>query len=249
MRQIFWSGGIGDIFALEATMTDEYRKSITRMYWATRSRPHMVPLFTRLPSFPNLQDHVSLGDFLEEGYVFKDIEGAYEKTMYQHLVVGPIEDWSIYKRFNPAQPFNYSSFVRYKLASISKFDLPENYIFVCPYSTMTSKSAQQWRRFFDKDWDWLIGHLAKTKRHGVVVNIGEDPVPKSEWLIDLSNKTKLGEAIEIAKKASGYIGIGSAFSVLAAQTLPAKEIMISGVECNCGLTGMFIMHRRLVLTF
>jgi hypothetical protein len=229
MTQVFWGGGLGDIFALEATMTDEYRKSIIRMYWATRARPYIAPLFTRLPSYPNLQDHVSLGD-CNDGVVFKDIEGAYEHSMYQHLLIGSVEDWSICKKFNPAQPFNYSSFVKYKLANITQFNLPDDYIFLCPYSTMAANSTQRWRRFFDKDWDWLIGHLSDIRTYGVVVNLGDDPVPASEWLIDLSNKTSLAEAIEVIKKASGYIGIGSAFSVLAAQTMSGDRIRIAGAD-------------------
>ena len=95
---------------------------------------------------------------------------------------------------------------------------------------MAAKSTQLWRRFSNRDWDWLLEHLEAIATPGVVVNIGDDPVPRSKWIIDLSNETRLADAIEIIKRAKGYIGIGSAFSVLAAQIFQSSDILISGVE-------------------
>lgn len=226
-RQIFWSGGLGDIIALEATFSDDYRKSIVRMYWATRSRPQMVPLFTKLPSFPNLVDHISLWDTFPDGLCFKDLEHAYTATLHQHLLVGHVEDWSVGIRFRRPQPFTYSSFIKYKLANIVSFKLPTDYIVVCPYSAVNKKKIQEWRRFSEKDWEWLIAHLSKKKVYGVVLNTGDDFVPEHRWLINLSNKTNLGEAVEIVKNASGYIGIDMAFSVLAAQKMSIENIIVA----------------------
>lgn len=231
MRQIFWTGGIGDIIALESTFTDEYRRSIVRMYWASRTMRQMSPLFTRMPSFPNLKDHVSLWDAWEtpegEPLIYRDFEHAFESTLKPHLVVGPIEDWSIIKRFPEPQPFNYSSFVKYRLAGVDKFKLPNEYAVVCPYSAVNKKATREWRRFHDNDWKWLLNHLNQTNMKGVVLNTGDDPVPQDERLIDLSNRTTLGEAIEVTKKASSYIGIDTGFSVVAAQVMPADRITIS----------------------
>jgi hypothetical protein len=228
--QIFWSAGLGDCFCLEATMTDEYRKSIGKMYWATRSRTQLAPLFSRLPSFPYLKEHVSLWDDFQDGFCFKNIEEAYEKSLHRHLVTGPVEDWSVIKRFHQPQPFVGSSFVKYKLASINHFNLPEEYAVVCPYSNVNKKSIQEWKRFFPKDWEWLIQHLAKLKLPGVVLNVGDDMVPENKWIINLSNKTKLGEAIEITKKASHFFGIDTGLSVISAQILPADRIVVSTVN-------------------
>jgi hypothetical protein len=225
-RQIFWSGGLGDIFALEATFTDDYRKSIGRMYWATRSRSQMAPLFTRFPNYPYLKEHLSLWESFDNGLCFKTLEDAFATTLHQHLVVGPVEDWSVFKHFYYPQPFTYNSFIKYNHANISSFNLPEEYIVICPYSNVNKPSIQEWKRFLEKDWEWLFKHLSKKKVYGVVLNAGDDFVPENKWLIDLSNKTKLTAAIEIVKSASGYIGIDMAFSVLAAQLMPAEKMIV-----------------------
>jgi hypothetical protein len=223
MDGIFWTSGIGDIIALEATMTDEYRNGITRMYWASRSSPQMLPLFAKLPSFPYLADQISLSDALPLSGV--NIEHAYDEC--KHLMLGDVEDWSPCRKFCDPQTFNYSSFVRYNLANIERFKLPADYIVVCPYSSIVEKEVQEWRRFTNKDWVWLLNHLEDVKAYGIVLNVGNDFVPENRWLINLSNETNLGEAIEITKQASGYIGIGMAFSVLAAQMLPSDKIIVS----------------------
>lgn len=227
-RQIFWSGGIGDILTLEATFTDDFRKSISRMYWATRTRPYLVPLFTRLPSFPNLQDHVSFWDtYNATNLTFASLEHVMRETLHPHLLVGAVEDWSIVKRFTNPQPFTYGSFVKYKLANIDQFKLPESYVVICPYSSTSSEDVQGWRRFTDKDWKWLFKHLHKLNMCGVVLNSGDDVVPENKCLINLSNKTKLAEAIEITKSAYSYVGIDAGLSVIAAQVLPADRIIVS----------------------
>jgi hypothetical protein len=227
-KQIFWSGGIGDILCLEATFTDAQRKSITRMYWATRTKPHLAPLFTKFPSFPYLKDHVSLWDTYNLDKIsFPSFAHAFAETLYPHLVEGTIDDWSIVKRFNKPQPFTYGSFVKYNLTNIDSFNLPSKYVAICPYSDTSEVGVQQWRRFSDRDWKWLFRHLRKSNMYGVILNSGVDVAPQNKWLIDLSNKTNLPEAIEIVKHASAYIGIDSGLSVVAAQVLPVDRIIIS----------------------
>jgi hypothetical protein len=226
--QVFWSGGAGDLIACESAFTDEYRKSVTRMYWATRVKPQMSPLFTRLPSFPNLVDHVSLwSTFDKEIFSFKDFNHAYNQSLHQHLVTGAVDDWSIIKRFNNPMDFTYSSFVKYKLASIEKFKLPEQYVVVCPYSSVTEPSVQVWRRFFDKDWDWLFEHLKTLNMPGVVLNVGNDIIPDNDCLINLANKTTMAEAMEIVKKAYSMVTIDSGLSILGCRVFPADRIIIS----------------------
>jgi hypothetical protein len=226
-RQVFWTGGIGDILTLEATWTDEYRKSIVRMYWASRSYPQMAAIFTRCPSYPNLIDHISLWDHYPDGMCFIDFESAYETSLHRHLVTGPIEDWSISKRFHDLSPYKGSGLLKHKLSSVKKFNLPEEYVLVCPYSSVNKKSVQEWRRFKDSDWEWLLNYLAEKQRVGVVVNTGDDFIPSSSRLINLSNQTTLGEALEIAKNASFYVGIDMAFSIVAAHMLPPDRIIIA----------------------
>jgi len=227
--QVFWSGGIGDIITLEATFNDEYRSSITKMYWATRTMREMAPIFSKLPSFPNLIDHISLWNDFDrpDGTAFRDLEQVLSLTGCS--ISEPVDDWSLIKRFIRPQPFTYSSFIKYKVAEAHS-GLPRNYIVICPYSTTAPREAQKWRRFSDDDWDWLLSHLNRKKQYGVVLNVGDDPVPQSKWLINLSNKTGLAEAIEITKNSTGYIGIGTSFSVIAAQIFPSRNIKVCAVD-------------------
>ena len=61
---------------------------------------------------------------------------------------------------------------------------------------------------------------------GVILNLGDDPVPKDDRLIDLSNKTRLGESIEITKRSCAYVGIDTSLSVMAAYVLPRESIIV-----------------------
>lgn len=225
-RQIFWSGGIGDIFALEATFTDEQRLNTTCMFWASRAYSSLAPLFSRLPSYKNLTGHVSLWDDFPVGFCFSSLEHAVEMTPYKNKLKGTIEDWSIIKKFNKSITFNYSSFIKYRVANVVKFKLPSEFVIVCPYSTENSKEIQSWRRFHDRDWQWLLNYLHAHNLCGVVLNVGVDFVPEDNKIINLSNETTLGEAVEITKRACGYIGIDTSLSVLAAQLFHEDKIQI-----------------------
>ena len=226
-RQIFWSGGIGDIFALESTFTEEERFSILRMYWGTRAKSQMAPLFTRLPSYKNLIDHISLWDEFPPGFCFRDLGEAAEKTPYKDKLVGTIEDWSILKRFCKNRCYESSSFIKYRVGNIVRFHLPRNYVTVCPYSNVNVQHIQSWRRFHAQDWEWLLDHLKTIDSYGVVVNTGDDFVPQDDRIIDLSNKTNLAEAIEVVKGSHGYYGIDSCFCVLASFLFDPDQMVVS----------------------
>lgn len=225
MTQILWTGGVGDILTLEATFTDEYRARISRMYWATRAFKAMAPLFKKLPNYPNLLEHVSLYDGeYDDGFGFRDMGHALEFT--GKTLEGDIDDWSVRHRFATPQPYNYSSFVKYKQATIRR-KLPERYAAVCPYSPVAAEKVKKFRRFEPEDWNWTLDFLEVNQIKGVVLNVGDDPIPKDERLINLSNKTTLGEAFEITKGCFCYLGIDTSLSIMAGYVLPKERMFVS----------------------
>jgi hypothetical protein len=66
--------------------------------------------------------------------------------------------------------------------------LPENYIVLCPFST--DKRSKE-RDFNAEDWNQTLKFLEQKDIKGVVINSGNDIVPKNSYLIDLSNLTKI----------------------------------------------------------
>jgi hypothetical protein len=69
--------------------------------------------------------------------------------------------------------------------------------------------------------------------YGVVINRGNEFIPENPYLVNLNNKTNIKEAVEVVKHAQGYIGIDSAFSVIAAKIFPPENISIKSLNEHC----------------
>jgi len=108
--------------------------------------------------------------------------------------------------------------------------LPENYILISPYST--DKRLKE-RDFNEEDWNKTLKFLEQKNLQGVIINSGNDIVPKSSYLVDLSNLTKIEEAVEIIKAAKGYLGIDSWLSVLAAKLFNNFSLQVKSVNSHC----------------
>jgi ADP-heptose:LPS heptosyltransferase len=101
---------------------------------------------------------------------------------------------------------------------------------LCPFST--DKRSKE-RDFNAEDWNQTLKFLEQKDIKGVVINSGNDIVPKNSYLIDLSNLTKIEEAVEIVKAAKGYLGIDSWLSVLAAKVFNSLSLQIKSVNSHC----------------
>lgn len=235
---IFISGGIGDVLAVESFLTDEERAKISSVYYATIKQPSVEALLCSLPNWPNLKDHVTVWNDFSNFWCFYSLEDCLDKLKIFKkevpLSLKRARDLSILKIFEDIKAkklsYNGSSFVNNHLADISHFSLDQDYIVVAPFS---SDKRIRNRDFDHLDWKKCLLCLKEYKMKGVVINSGPDSVPEDDHLINLSNKTSLMEAVEILKKAKGYLGIDSWLSVLAPKLFDYPFLQIKSRNEHC----------------
>lgn len=215
---ILVTAGFGDLLTIESYLTEGHKEALETIYYASPRNEQLAQLWATLPNYPNLKTH----------YVFDGVtKGLHTKAEVQDYLElkqiripngwDGVEDWSIlpiFQRVNSGNlKYQGSSFLKYELTS--RWDLPPNYIVICP-DTETDKALPR-RSFYPVEWERVLAFLKLTNLTGVVVNTGKHPVPIDPNIIDLSNKTTMIQAIEILKRAKGYFGIDSWLSVLAAK--------------------------------
>jgi hypothetical protein len=226
---VLLTGGIGDVVALESHMDDNYLRRVNKVYFATRVYPEIVPLYSALPEFFGTQ----LTGFPDarptDGFAF------YNKKQVT-AAIGDMRpdgwrevlDWSIAARYPYIEwgrhVFSGSRLLKNRLCVVRK-NLPDRYVLIQPSST--NKAAN--RDFDAGDWERLLLLLTSHEIHGVIVNslpaLMEDK-PEHPLLVDLSGQTTLPESVEILKGASGFVGIDSWLSVLAAQKFPIGQLQV-----------------------
>ncbi len=235
---IFISGGIGDVLAIESFMSDQQRKNITTIFYGTKKQPFIELIFSSLPNFENLKNHVVVwDDFSNFPCFFRKYE-CISKLMFrsqpqpEQLISS--EDFGITSIFakikSGIMQFCGSSVFKYELAKINHFNLPISYFVVCPFST--DKTIKT-RDFDFNDWSCCMSYLNSKKIQGIVLNHGDDIVPNDPQLINLTNQTTLIESFEILKQANGYIGVDSCLSVLAAQLFEYPNLLMKSNSEHC----------------
>jgi hypothetical protein len=235
---IVLTGGVGDVLALESFFNDSEREKLETVYYATRKSALIIEIFRRFYNFPNLKNHyVSFDDFSKFWCFYtKDELIVHLKTKRMNLPPGIIqsEDWSIMPKFarihSGYMKYTGSSVLKNNLCNVHDFGLPEKYFVICPYSSDKRVSS---RDFDDNDWKNTKTMLYRKNLRGVVLNLGPDIVPSDDCLIDLSNQTSIIEALEILKKASGYIGVNSVLSVIAAKLFVYPDLIIKSTDDHC----------------
>jgi len=240
--KLFLGGGLGDIFSLESfILPHEANASIV---YHCGYRPQSMKIATKI-ALPNIKHYHSFWDCLGS----KDETWRYQRVLLARAkIIDPTIKktlvGTIFKQIkNRKRKFKKSIFLETKLTSLP--DLPERFVFIQPY---TINATERWkpRTFYKNEWEDTIKHLQKVKIHGVVIGLGCPNVPKNNWIINLSDKTSLLEAIEILKASQGYIGIDSCFSVLAAQLFSPLQLSIKGTSpwCYSNLPIYFAPHRK-----
>ncbi len=133
------------------------------------------------------------------------------------------EDYGILTVFPKLKPedYNGSSFLKNTLCNLD-VSLPELFFVICPYGTGKHEN----RNFNPQDWSIVVDFLKKRNLTGIILNDRIQSVAIHDNLVDLSGKTSLLEAIEILKRAAGYIGVDSSLSVLAAKLFATENIVI-----------------------
>lgn len=243
-RKLFVTGGIGDFLAIESHLDCQVLAE-TSVVYHLGYRPNLSrQLISRLT--PNLKDYQFFWHCLNS----KEKTWAYQrKILATMLEIDPsIQDMVVHHFFssikNGMKGFKGSSFVVTHLADIAHLGLPDTYWLIQPHSI---NSSEQWhfRTFSEEEWQETLRWLRRTNSKGVVIGLQCPRVPVDDSIINLSDKTSIFEGIEIAKKAFGYIGVDSCFSVIAAQVIPAERIYIKSKSrwCYDNLSVYFAPHR------
>jgi hypothetical protein len=232
---VLFTGGIGDIFALESYFTDKQRNSLSTILYATNKQNHIQTLFEALVDYPNLKSHTVVWDDFQNFWCFlfkKEVIDRLGGNAMQELI--NCEDYGIVTKFQQIKlgklNYNNSSFLKASLTDVTSFNLPYSYVILAPYSTDKRNSG---RDFTQQDWARAIEWIANKDMIGVVINQGNDVVPDHSRIINLSNKTTILEAVEILKKAKAYIGIDTWLSVLAAKLFERPMLAIKSNNHHC----------------
>jgi hypothetical protein len=228
---ILLTGGLGDVFAVESYFLFEQKRTLKTVYYATRQYKAVREMFECIPRYKDVQ-HVVLWDDFRSLFAFYTKTEVYQKMRAANKPIpphwNPVVDHSIATIFplinSGKLTYSGSSLIDSKVADISSFNLPDNYVVVCPCSINDNGSGM--RNFDASDWDNLFQHLDRKNRVAVVLNQGGDVIPQNQRIIDLSNKTKIGQAVEIMKKGKGYFGIDSAFSVIASKLFDPPDLLV-----------------------
>lgn len=205
---ILFTGGIGDILALEPFLDDIRLSEIQSISYATKISPIIQETISTVFGL-DVNKYTDLWhDFnIKDRFYYKK-----ELESYINCSLDNTEDWSILTVFPQIErrekTYCYSRFLDMKLADIS---LDYDYCVVVPDSTNDSPD----RGFTPEEWEYVRMECSRRGWKAVVLRTNGEPVP--EWCVDLTGQTTLSESIELLKGAKGYLGIDSCLSVLAAK--------------------------------
>lgn len=201
-ESILLTGGLGDVFALESFFPVEMRQVLHTIYYASPVAKEVSRLFSCLPNYPRLQNHIDLGA-TKTYYRKSEVEKDFGKV--------PAKDFSIASIFSDLKEYTGSSLLTYTLAEVRK--PVEPYMLICP-----SSAWGQWsdRDFNEADWQTAITFLEQRQRLGLVVQHTNHKVPHHR-LLRLAEDMPIEKAVELCKGATGYMGIDTCWSVLAAK--------------------------------
>lgn len=229
-KKILVTGGVGDFFAIESMMSNDQKEALEAVYYATRSQKIIQSLLENHPSFPNLKTHEIVYDDWSSRFCFINILEV-RASISNPKILDNVDDWSISRIFSLFHSkylkYEICSFLSHTFAKVDRFNLPPTYITIAPYSINDKRNP---RDFNEQDWKSLTDALIKNNLIGVVLNIGEDPVPNHPNIINLSNQTSIQESIEILRGSIGFVGIDSCLSVIASKMFNENNIFIKSAN-------------------
>ena len=137
-KAILLTGGLGDIITIESFMSDQEKKELEVIFYATRAQYLIKDIIDGLPSFPNLKHHTILWDEYEHQFAFhskmellnhllKQASSEKDKQKIKELLAD-ITDFSISAIFNQVlksrRQYNGSTLLTTTMANIDAFGLP-----------------------------------------------------------------------------------------------------------------------------
>lgn len=228
--KILFNGGLGDFIVVESFLTDSEKNEVSEIALASRSLTPIKELIENYPIFPNLQKITVFFDNWEKVFSFVDIPHIenLNKELGLNIDLTFIKTFIDYNIINIFPQINSGSrqlqnsrlFVQ---KSIS-IQLPDLFGIINPYSPSDRQNGK--RDFTTTEWNNVISNIEKLGHKFYVINTSDDFVPNHLLLVDLSKKTSIIESLEIAKKASYYIGIDSWIPAILSKIMPPENLVI-----------------------
>ena len=242
MRALF-TGALGDFLGAESFMTEYEKDSVTEVLWATRNREEIRAAIDLQSVFPNMEKETILfDDFCDErptrpwqpGDRFMNIGDKSELNLKCGLNLSQAEldgisdhslDATLRGIFSGQRRYSGSrSATRMALPPVDKFNLPDNYVVIHPWS-----DAEICGREFDQqDWQRIFNFLDRFDILGVVVNKSLQHPPKHPRILDLTNQSSLRETFAIIQGADACILCTSSLACYATKIFPKNQIWLKG---------------------
>lgn len=225
-KNIVHTTGIGDFIAIDAYFTDIEKTKIENIYFIneTYKKNNIKNIvekskkYNHKIKFIELHNHyIDYWDTRRE-ILYKNKIKLNDSLVDFEFIWGNAE----YKTTNNLK--NY--FFKNQIANCKKFNLPEKYCGIVPYTN-------EERHFDKKDWEQVFKILKFLKLKGVVLGQLNKINFKNNNIINLNKSTSIYEAIEIIKNCSYYFGIDSFLSIVASSCLPNYKIQIKTKITNC----------------
>lgn len=240
--QALFTGALGDFLGAESFMTEEEKDAVTTILWATRNREEIQAAVDLKVIFPNLQEEKILFDDWgterptrpwQPGDKFMAIGMKHELNLKCGLnlsseALDAINDYSLdatLQRIFAGHRWQTSRFTsRSVWPSVSKFNLPERYAVIHPWSDAEING----REFNDADWVEIFKFLDTHNIKGVVINRSGKNPPEDSRLINLTNQTSIKETFGIVTGAEYCILCASSIACFATKIFPKDRIWLKG---------------------
>jgi hypothetical protein len=206
--QIRHDVGTGDFFNVESLWSVEKKASLEVIFHAFPDCPGSKALIFAMKSCPTYQhvEHRALA------YPTERPPGVYP-TLRDHAI-------------GHLLTFHGSAFLEDRLKVQEGFYPPVEFDVVVPSTPKNGPNCGRWIR--PEEWTAVIARLEERETYGLIINSpgGKSIVPKHPRLIDWTGRTTLPQAIEILKRAQGYIGVDSCLAILAAQLFKSADLWV-----------------------
>lgn len=242
--EVLITAGLGDFITIESYLSDKFLSKIKKIYLATPRSEIVKNILNFYPTLKNVEVEILPYDLRITPQI-KNKEHL--KLVYQasnaslNVNLDNIVDLSISVFFEPKilPNFKGSSLLKNNISLISH-KLPEKYIVICPSSTM--RDVRQDIEI--SEWQNILFYLIQTDQQAIILGLNDAqcPVPNNSRFINLLGKTTFAESVEILKLASGYIGVDSALSVLAAQIFDSSQLLIKSCNPILGFYKKYYYH-------
>jgi hypothetical protein len=200
--------GTGDFFNAESFWSPAQKASLEVVYHAWLAGAGSQALISAMRASPTYRhvEHLSL-DY---------------PTQVNPGVIKTLRDHSI----SHLKTFHGSAFLSDKL-DVDEGNYPPCYFdVIVPSTPKNGPACDRWVR--PEEWAPILDRLEQRNTFGLILNIpgGRSSVPTHPRIIDWTGRTSLPQAIEILKRAKGYIGVDSCLAILAAELFEDSDLMI-----------------------